>query len=309
MKVIELQSYGGADALHLAEYSNPTVGPGQVLVRVVATSFNPIDPKRASGALKAIFPLRFPFVPGGDVSGIVEMVGVGATGYAVGDAVYGYTADGGAYAEYIAIDATKIAKKPANLSHMEAASLALVGQTATQAVEAAGVEKGRVVLIQGAGGAVGSIAVQLAHRIGARVIGTASPNDAERLLSYGADQIISRDTPFEDQVAKVDAVIDTVGEEVQARSLKVLKPGGILVALSQPPSQDEAARQGVRAVMLLTETSTANLDTLRERIESGDVIPFLGRSYPLADVPQAWREAADGKTKGRIVFQVIESIR
>ncbi|WP_075122878.1 NADP-dependent oxidoreductase [Burkholderia paludis] len=306
MKVIELQKYGGAEALQLVDHPEPVVGPGEVLVGIAATSFNPVDSKRASGLLKAILPIRFPFVPGGDFSGVVEAIGEGVTGLRKGDAVYGSSAGGGTYAERVAVDAKRIAIKPTNLSHGEAASLALVGQTAAQAIEAAGVVKGKTVLIHGAGGAVGSVAVQLAHYYGATVIGTASADDAARLLGYGARQVIDRNTRFEDQLESVDVVIDAVGGEVQTRSFVVLKKGGILIALSEPPSQDEARRHGVTATMLFTQGSTASLDALRERIEGGDVVPFVGQHYPLADASHVWLKAAAGGTKGKIVIDVLE---
>ncbi len=304
MKVIELQTYGNADALRLVEWPIPVAGPGQVLVRIAATTFNPIDPKRASGDLKAVFPLHFPFVPGGDFSGVVEVVGLGVPQRFIGEAVYGYVAEGGAYAEWIAVDASKVAAKPAGLSHAEAASLALVGQTAMQAVEAAQVTAGQTILVHGAGGAVGSIVVALASRIGATVIGTASARDAERLRTNGLDRLIERGAPFDDLAGQVDAVIDTVGGELQRRSFDALKPGGILVALSQPPSQDEAALRGLSAVMLSTETSTAHLDALRVRIDMGAIVPRVARHYPLAEVAQAWRDAVAGGTDGKLVIDV-----
>lgn len=305
MKAIELSRYGGPEALSEVERPRPEPGPGQVLVRIAATSLNPIDPKRASGAMRQIFPLTFPFVPGGDFSGIVEVAGSGVDAWRPGDEVYGYDAEGGAYAEWIAVDADKIATKPRRINHIEAASLALVGQTAAQALDAAGLETGRTVLIHGAGGAVGGVAVQLAHLRGATVIALARAADADRLRSYGADQVLDYDaTPFERVVTGVDAVIDTVGGDVQQRSFGVLKPGGILVATSQPPVEAAAAKTGARAIMLATTTTTANLNALARWIDDGSVVPFVDRSYPLEEVAQAWREASQRHVNGKIVLTV-----
>lgn len=304
MKAIELKDYGGADALELADRPDPVAGPGQVVVRMVATSFNPVDPKRASGLMKEVFPIRFPYVPGGDVSGLIEAVGEGVTDLRQGDEVYGYLMEGGAYAERVAVAADKLAAKPANLSFQEAAALVLVGQSAMQALEAAGVRAGGTLVVIGAGGAIGSIVVQLASRRGVKVVAVASPDDADRLRGHGAARVVDRDGTFENGIEPADAVIDTAGGEVQQRAFALLKPNGILVALSQPPSQEEAKRRGVRAVMFATQTSRQSLDALRERIEAGEIVPFVGRRYPLAEVAQAWRDAAARTSKGKSIIEI-----
>ena len=304
MKAIELQEYGGADKLRLVDRDQPVPGPGQLLVRVAATSINPLDINRASGSLKAQFPLIFPFVPGGDFSGTVAEVGEGVTVLAVGADAFGNSVAGGAYAEYIAVDADKAAAKPANITHPEAASLALVGQTAMQALEAAEVRDGQTLLVHGLGGAIGTIIAQLLRNRAIQLVGTASAKDRDRLLAEGVDRVIDRGDRFEDQVGKVDAVIDGVGRDVQARSWGVLKPGGVLVALNQPPAQGEADRHGVRAVMLFTNTTAASLDRLRSAIEAGIVRPRIGERYPLADAGLAWANAENDRASGKTVLDV-----
>ena len=302
MQVIELQNYGDASQLRLSERPKPTPGQGQVVVRIKATSLNPIDPTGASGRMRAMFPLDFPFVPGGDFSGIVDAVGADVSDVAVGDEVYGYSDAGGAYAEWIAVDAGRVALKP-SLTHVEAAALALVGQTGMQAIEAAGVRAGQAVLVHGAGGAVGSVAVQYAHHLGARVIGTASVADTPRVLGYGAERVIARDTAFETEVQLANAVIDTVGGDVQARSFQVLRRGGVLVALNQPPSSEQADEHGVRAVMKSTDTSRASLESLRDLIERKLTAPIVGDVYSLKNVALGWEKFAAGEAKGKIVFE------
>jgi NADPH:quinone reductase-like Zn-dependent oxidoreductase len=298
MKTVELQSYGGADALQLSERAKPEAGPGQVLVKISATSLSPLDPKRGSGDYKAMFPLKFPFVPGGDFSGVVDGVGEGVTDWFVGDAVFGFSNPGGTYAEWIAIDATKVALKPANLSHNEAASIVGVGQSAVQAIAKSRIRTRQTVLIHGAGGAVGGIAVQLAHGMGAKVIAITSAADAARVKGYGADEVIDRSDPFEKKVADVDAVIDTVGGDVQARSFGVLKKGGMLVALTQPPSQEVTQRYGVRAIMMVTQTTTQNLDNVRTLVEEGKFLPYIADTMPLWDAAKAWNSYFKGTRKG-----------
>ena len=304
MKAMELQDYGGPDALHFVDRDEPKPCPGELLVRVAATSINPLDINRASGALKAHFPLTFPFVPGGDFSGTVADIGEEVTGFAVGDPVFGNSVEGGAYAEYIAVDAGKVAAKPVNLSQAEAASLALVGQTAMQALDAAQLQDGQTLLFHGMGGAIGTLIAQLLRGRDIRVIGTASSRDRERLLAEGIVQVIDRDEPFEDIVAQVDAVIDGVGGDVQARSWAILRPGGVLVALNQPPSKEEAERHGVRAVMLVTNTTAESLNRLREVIEAGVLRARVGSRYPLGEAGKAWANAAPDRAKGKAVLGV-----
>jgi NADPH:quinone reductase-like Zn-dependent oxidoreductase len=303
MKAIQIKQYGGEEQLEMVEVAKPRAAAGQVVVRIAATSFNPLDPNRASGNMRQIFPLKFPFTPGGDFSGVVDSVGEDVREFQVGDEVIGYSMEGGAYAEFIAIDAQKVALKPKSVDHIEAASLALVAQTAIQMLDRAGVEKGSTVLIQGAGGAVGSVVVQVAHERGATVIGTASAGSLERVKRYGADRVLDyAAAPFEKSVKDVDAVLDTVGGPVQQRSYAVLKQGGSLVAINQPPSEEEAKKHHVKASMLVTETSTGSLQKVTAMIDTGKIKPFVGKVYPLSDVAEAWRYAPS--IEGKTVFAV-----
>ncbi len=305
MKAIQIKQYGGEEELQLVEVPKPRAGAGQVVVQIAATSFNPIEPKRTSGNMRQTFPLQFPFIPGGDFSGVVDSAGEGVTEFRAGDEVFGYSIAGGAYAEFIAIDAWKIARKPKSVGHVEAASLALVGQTAIQMLDRAGVAKDSTVLIHGAGGAVGSVAVQVAHQRGATVIGTASARSLERVKGYGADRVLDyAAAPFENSLRDLEVVLDTVGGEVQQRSYAVLKRGGALVAINQPPSEEEAKKHDVTASMLVTATSTASLQTVAAMIDAGTIKPFVAKVYPLSEVAQAWRDAESKKFEGKIVFAV-----
>jgi NADPH:quinone reductase-like Zn-dependent oxidoreductase len=219
--------------------------------------------------------------------------------------VIGYSMAGGAYAEFIATDADNVARKPKSVGDAEAASLALVAQTALQMLDRAGVKQGQTVLIHGAGGAVGGVAVQVAHLRGAKVIGTASGPSQARVKEYGADEVIDYKTEkFEDRVKNVDAVLDTVGGEVQQRTYGVLKEGGTLVAVTQPPSAEEAAKYKVNASMLVTQVSTGSLETVARMIDAGEIKPFVGMVRPLSDVAEAWREIQTGHVDGKVVFTV-----
>ena len=305
MKTLQIQQYGGEEQLQMVEIPKPKAGKGQVVVRIVATTFNPFDFKLASGAMKQMAPLQFPFVPGVDFSGVVDAVGEGVMELRAGDEVFGDPGMGGTYAEYIAVSAGQVALKPKKLSHIEAASLALAAQTAIQMVDRANLQKGQTVLIQGASGAVGSIAVQIAQHRGARVIATGTRESAQRLKQYGADVVVDYKTQrFEDHARNVDAVLDAVGGEVLERSFAVLKPGGVLVAITQPPSEDLAKKHEVKASMLVTQSSSECLRRIAELADAGHIKPFIGKVYPLSEVRNAWQEARAGRVEGKIVLQV-----
>ena len=306
MKAIVLEQYGGPEELTLKDVPKPKPGPGQVVVRILASSLNPVDWKIASGTMREIFPIKLPFIPGGDFSGVVDEVGVGKIDFQRGDEIYGYSFDGGAYAEFIVIDSNMISLKPKTLSHVEAVSLSMVAQTASQALEEADLKAGQTIVIHGAGGAVGDVAVQLAKEKGARVIAVCRAESVERLHSYGADEVLdSKLETFESVAKDVDVVLDLLGGEYQQRSFAVLKSGGVLIALTQPPSQEEAARKNIRALMTHTTSSRENLAALSREIDDGKIKPFVGRTYSLRNVPKAWKDSRSEHVEGKIVFNLL----
>lgn len=212
---------------------------------------NPLDIKLASGLMREMMPLQFPWTPGLDFSGVVDQVGEGVTGFQVGDAVYASLSGGGAYAEAITATATFFSHKPPQLSHVEAASPAGVVQTAWQALFDQGqLEAGQRVLVHGASGGVGTLAVQLAHWKGATILATASQANADFVGGLGADQVLdSRDLTALATIEPVDLVIDAVGGESQRALYPLIKPGGKLLTLSQPPSEELAEAYQVQATM------------------------------------------------------------
>jgi 2-desacetyl-2-hydroxyethyl bacteriochlorophyllide A dehydrogenase len=305
MKAIQLNEYGSEELLKEVEVADPVPGAGHVVVRIHAASYNPIDAKLASGAMRQMMPLTFPWIPGWDFSGVVEALGADVTEFAPGDEVFGIPASSGGYAEKIAVDAKKIARKPDSVGHVDAASLALVAQTATQALEAAALKSGQTVLVLGAGGAVGSIAVQLAHHTGARVIASAASESIDRLRGYGANDVLDyKKTPFETVARDVDVVVDGVGGETLQRAYAVLKQGGSLVTLTQPPSNEETEKRGVKAVMLNTQSSAESLKKLAAQIDAGEIKPLIGRTYPLAKAAQMWSDARTQHVEGKLVLTV-----
>jgi len=310
MKAVRIHTYGGPDVLVYEDAPRPTIGNGEVLVKVHATSINPVDRFTRAGYLQGMINFSLPLTLGLDLAGVVEAVGDDVTTVAVGDAVYGYSnmMRQGAYAEYAVVSAGEIAPKPASVDYVTAAAVPLVGITAWQALfDVAGLQAGQTILIHGAGGGVGSFAVQFAVAKGARVIGTASGNKIELLRELGvAEAIDYTTTRFEDLVRDVDVVFDTVGGEVQARSWGVLKPGGILVTVAGQPDAAAAAARGVRASGMMAQANTAQLTEIAGLIDAGTVHPVVSTVLPLAEARRAHELIDAGHTRGKIVLRVVE---
>jgi NADPH:quinone reductase-like Zn-dependent oxidoreductase len=305
MKAIRVQQYGGPEQLRFEDVPVPRPDNGQVLVRVRAASVNPWDFKLASGAFREHVPMKLPYIPGGDFSGIAEAIGSGVTNVKTGEAVYG-NCPFGAYAKFVAAPAKTIAPKPSKLSYLDAASVPVAAMTAWQGLFDHGrLERGQTVLIHAAAGGVGSFAVQLAHWKGAKVLATASADHADYVRSLGADQAIDyKATKFESVAKDVDLVLDLVGGETQARSLEVVKLGGYLVSTVMPPPQDQAARRNVHATMFSMQASTDGLVQLGELLDAGKIKPNVAKTYPLAQARDAWQHVLSGHTRGKIVLEV-----
>src|SRR6266699_3568311 len=292
MKAIRLLEYGGQ--LVFNDVPTPTIARDEILVKVKSTAVNHLDLVKASGAARQIFPLDLPWIPGHEFSGVVEQVGSGVAAWTSGDAVFG-TSGLGAYAEYLAVKATAIARKPSNLSFEEAASVPVASQTAWQGIFTHGhLEKGQTILIHGGAGAVGAYAVQLAAHTGATVIATASGDDAAYLNSIGASRVIDyQKARFEDVLReKVDVVFDLIGGDIQKRSFLVLKEGGHLVSAVQPVSQEEAAKHRVSGAMMRLEPSADVLGRIARLLEGGTIRPDVATVYALQDAAQAWKDIA-----------------
>jgi NADPH:quinone reductase-like Zn-dependent oxidoreductase len=301
MKALRIHEYGGA--LQMDVLKQPTAAAGQVVVRNLATSFNPIDPGRASGVMRKIFPLELPWIPGGDVSGTIESVGEGVADFEVGDKVFGYSTPGGAYAEFLAIDATAVARRPAALTVEQGAAVAVVGQTAIQAVELGKVGAGSTVLIQGGAGGVGSLAIQIAHKAGAYVITTAQSKQQDALLRLGANLVIDfTQQRFEDAMQPVDAVLDLVGGDTLARSYPLVKPGGVIVTFNQPPDFEECENRGIQGFFVQTKVTTEGLNDFAERVTSGSVVPLIDHTETLWNHKAIWTKRPSGLAVGKTVF-------
>ncbi len=308
MKAVRISNYGGIDALAYEDAPRPTPADGEVLIRVSSTSVNPFDCAVRAGYVSGYFNHTLPLILGTDVSGIVEEVGMGVTTFKRGDEVYaraGVTRDG-SYAEYVVAPVSDVARKPHSLDHVHSAAIPHVSLTAWQALfELANLTQGQTVLIHGAAGGVGHIAVQLAKLHGAKVIGTASRN-IDFLPELNVDQAIDYSTTrFEEVVDKVDVVLDTIGGDTQERSWGVLKPGGMLVSTVQPPSEESAAAHGVRQAMVFSSPPIGKVLTeVAELVDTGQIKPHVSSVLPLQEIRKA-HEMIEGKhTRGKIVLQV-----
>ena len=309
MKAVRIHEYGGPEALKYEDAPRPTPATGDVLIRVHATSVNPVDVAIRSGLFKERMKYKLPMIPGWDVSGVIQAIPSASTRLKIGDEVYSRPdlSRDGAYAEFIAVRESEVALKPKSIDHTHAAAIPLTGLTAWQALFDAGhLSAGQSVLIHGAAGGVGHFAVQFAKVKGARVIATASTRNHEFLRALGADEVIDYNTTkFEDVVHDVDVVLDTITGETQDRSWPVIKKGGIYVSILQPPNQEKASAHGVRSAHVFVQPNVDELNEIARLVDSGKVKPHIDKVFPLAQAAAAQEAVAQHHTRGKIVLQVI----
>ncbi|MFF7754558.1 NADP-dependent oxidoreductase [Streptomyces sp. NPDC007971] len=307
MRVISQDVLGGPEVLKEVHTKRPKPGPNQVLVRVRAAGLNPTDWKhRAFG----MFLGEPPFVLGWDVSGEVAETGIGVAAFRPGDEVFGmlpYPYGHGSHAEYVIAPVRALTHKPASIDHVQAGALPLVSLTAWQALtEHADVQPGQRVLIHAAAGGVGHVAVQIAKARGAYVIGTASAGKHDFLREIGVDEAIDyRSTDFTEAVRDVDVVLDTVGGETAVRSLRVLRPGGVVVSILPDGSREfyeEAERLGVRAVQMLVDADRTGIEAIAELAGSGRLRATIAGTFPLVDAAKAHELGDTGRTTGKLVL-------
>jgi NADPH:quinone reductase-like Zn-dependent oxidoreductase len=306
MKAAYFMKNGGPEVMEYGDVPNPAIEAGQVLVDVHAASVNGADWKVRAGAYAPT--KTFPYIPGRDFSGVVSGLGAGVTDFKVGDEVFGVSEQTGekCYAEKVAMNAAIVAKKPPKLSHVEAASVALIGLTALVSIEdTLKLKKGETILIQGGAGGVASFAVQVAKHIGARVITTTSAGNADYLKTLGADEIIDYNAQdFTKVVKNVDAVFDTVGGDVNKRSFEVVKPGGRVASIASGPAAPPSPRADVESLRPKVGRDRAHLDRISELVTSGAVkLPEI-KVFPLSEATAAHRISEGRHFRGKLVFKV-----
>lgn len=318
MKAMVLTAFGGPDAFELRDVPKPVPQAGQVLVRVHATSINPLDYQVRRGDYPDLVPL--PAITGHDVSGVVEAVGPGVTAFAPGDEVW-YTPqifDGqGSYAEYHVAAENIIGRKPASLSHLEAASLTLVGGTVWEALTVrAALRVGESILVHGGAGGVGHVAIQVAKAIGAKVFTTVREANVAFVRSLGADVTIDYEKEdYVDVIRRetggrgVDVVFDTIGGNTLARSPDAIAQLGRVVSIvdiAQPQNLIQAWGKNASYHFVFTRQNRGKLDELRTLIDRGQLRPHVGAVYSLAEIPRAHArlENLNNGLKGKIAIAV-----
>ena len=309
MRAVVLDAFGGPDLLRLVGRPVPTAGDGEVLVRVRAAGINAID--RATRAGHGVEVSKFPVILGWDVSGEVAALGSGVTGLAVGDEVFGllrFPDIASGYAHYVTAPAAQLARKPKELSHHAAAAAPIPALTAWQSLVSHGkVASGQRVLVSGAAGGVGHIAVQIAHAAGAEVIGTAAGSHHEFVTSLGADQVVDYTRQRVSQVVKdVDIVLDPRGGADFVQLLDVLKPGGIIVTLKgDAPGQADLARsRGLRVAYTRVAPTGATLGEIAKQLADGRIRVGVEQVFLLEEAGAAHLAGERGHVQGRLVLDM-----
>src|SRR5438874_12389533 len=322
MKAVRIERYGNEEVVEIAEVERPKPGENQVLVKVKAAAVNPVDWKIRDG-LGKLFGLKLPLILGCEVAGTVEGVGsggpssprdesvrsadwTGSSDFAVSDDVYGYLgAYSGGYAEYVAAPASEFVRKPKQIDFNTAASVPVAALTAWQGIfDHATLASGQRILVTGASGAVGSMAVQLAKHKGAHVIGIGSGRNEEFVRGLGADEFIDyKKAKFEAEVSGVNVVFDTVGGDMQQRAFQTLKRGGFLVSTVDPPSAEKAKESGVTVAMVVMTPKPDQLAAINQLLGSGKLKVRIATVLPLAEVKKAHQLSASGHADGKIILR------
>lgn len=315
MRAILLEGFGGVDQLHIGDVPKPTPQDHEVLIKIHYTAVNPVDWKVRSGLLKNRMPHEFPIIPGWDASGVVEAVGKQVERFKPGDEVFAYcrkpTIHSGTYAEYVTVPADNVAFKPKKLSFAEAAAIPLAGLTAWQALfDAAKLKKGDRVLIHAGAGGVGSLAIQFAKAAGAFVYTTASQANHDYVKKLGADVAIDyKQQSFIDVIKEqvpngIDVVFDCIGGQTQRDSYQVIRGGGCLVSIVDPPNPQLAEQFDVRAEYVFVNPNGQQLQKIADLIDQGRVQPLHIEEMPLEKAGEAQERNREGHTKGKIVLRV-----
>jgi 2-desacetyl-2-hydroxyethyl bacteriochlorophyllide A dehydrogenase len=308
-KAVRIHQFGKAEVLSYEDAPMPVIKADEVLVKIHASSINPVDWKVREGYLKDFIPHTFPLTLGWDFAGEIVAVGSDVSNWKAGTAVYARPDIGrdGAYAEYIAVRANEIAAKPASINWQQAAAVPLVALTAWQSLyEGANVQAGERVLIHAGAGGVGTFAIQLAKLRGAYVITTTSTKNVELVKALGADEVIDYTQNDFSTLRDIDVVFDTMGGDIQDKSWQTLKRGGRLVSITSQPSDESAALVGATPLYCFVQPNATQLQALAELIDAGKIQIIIDSVYTLKDIAAAHAKSESGRTRGKIVIQVSE---
>jgi NADPH:quinone reductase-like Zn-dependent oxidoreductase len=299
LRAAVIHETGGPEVLRLEDVPTPEPADGQLLVRVRAASVNAIDWKIRAGGR----PVELPKILGNDISGTVEASRDAEL--SAGDDVFGF-APGGGYAQYALCAPAALARKPAGVTHEQAAAIPVAGLTAWQALfDRGGLTSGQTALIAGAAGGVGHLAVQLAKRAGAHVIGIGSTHNRDFVLGLGADEYVDyTQQDVREAVSGVDVALDAVGGQTTETLVPVVRPGGILVTIASAPPEEAARERGVRAEILMMSARPEQLARIAELVADGELRVETPEALALADVQRAHELSESGHARGKIVLTV-----
>jgi NADPH:quinone reductase-like Zn-dependent oxidoreductase len=299
MKAVVVHQYGGPEVLKFEDYPDPVAGPGEVLVRVAATSVNPIDYKRRAGLTKDFYPLQFPGLIGVDLSGTVVKIGMGVEGFSVGDHVFAMADN--TYAELCVVKAAVLAKVPKGLDLIQAAALPLATTTGNQLLAATGIKAGQTVLVVGAAGNVGRSAVFTAKQRGATVIAGVLKRQMDEAKTVGADQVVATDDDTTiGSLPPVDAVADAVGGRTAEKLIGKVKPGGVYASVVDLP-QNAAKYPSVKVVHVFSKFDRKTLEFMAEAVRDGKLVIPISQKLPLSEAAEAQATAEKGAT-GKVLL-------
>ena len=292
VKAIVVHQYGGPEVLKFEEYPDPVPGPGEVLVRVAATSVNPIDYKRRAGLTKDFYPMKFPGLIGVDMSGTVVKMGSGVEGFPVGDQVFAMADN--TYAELCVVNAAILAKIPKGLDLIQAAALPLVTTTGNQLLLATGINAGQKVLVVGAAGNVGRSAVFTAKTRGGTVIAGVLKRQIDDVKTVGADQVVTTDDDTAiANLPPLDGVADTVGGRIAEKLIAKVKPGGVYASVVGAPG-NAAEYSGVKVVTVFSKFDRKTLEFMGEAVRDGKLVIPISMELPLREAAKAQAVAEKG---------------
>ena len=307
MKAVRFHEFGGPEVLRYEDVDRPRPAAAQVLIRVAATSFNPVDAAIRSGFLQQVFPVALPHTPGIDVAGTLAEIGEGIAGWSVGEAVVGFLpmTEDGASAEFVLAPAELLTGAPTSIPLFDAAALASASLSAWQALfEQADLKAGQRVLVNGAGGGVGGYALQLAKQAGATVIATASPRSKDTVEAFGADRIVDYTaTAVTEAISEpVEVVLNLVNapESDLAGLTDLVSDGGVLVSTTTPVRDDPG--RDVRSVRLFVRSDAGQLATIVERVDSGELRVDVSERFPHSEIARVHELGEAGKFRGKVIL-------
>jgi len=309
MKALVATDYGGIENLKIMDLEKPVPGEGELLIKTISASVNPVDWKLLSGYRKDNLPAFFPYIIGWDLAGVIEARGHAARRFEIGDRVYGYirrpSLKNGTYAEYVSVPECYLSKAPGTIPLKDASAVPLAGLTAYQSINKGNLQCGETILIMGASGGVGTIAVQIAKILGARVITVSSTANIAYLKSLGASECLDyTDVKWIEKATSYAPafIFDCVGGETMQRGLVSLKKGGRVISLTANKYSDES----INFSGVFVEPNSKNLDELTRWIDQGKLAPYVSKYFPLEQAIEAIKLSQQGRTRGKLVITMSE---